>query len=81
MKHSTPFADGLENGIIGDNASWVHYNWPEDASSVMQSLICHIAHEIDPKQGFHVDFRRDGYPQSLPNFTMFGVYVASAQNA
>ena len=30
MKHSTPFVDGVENGIVGDNTSWVHYNWPED---------------------------------------------------
>ena len=32
MKHSTPFADGAENGIVGDDSSWVHYNWPEDGS-------------------------------------------------
>ena len=29
MKHSTPFEDGKENGVIGDANSWVHYNWPE----------------------------------------------------
>jgi hypothetical protein len=29
MKHSTPFEDGQENGIVADDASWVHYNWPE----------------------------------------------------
>lgn len=29
MKHSTPFENGKENGVIGDVSSWVHYNWPE----------------------------------------------------
>ncbi|CAE7947537.1 TNXB [Symbiodinium sp. KB8] len=60
MKHSTPFVDGLENGIVGDNTSWVHYNWPE---------------------GFEVEFRRDGYPHALPNFTMFGSLRQSSVKA
>jgi len=60
MKHSTPFVDGVENGIVGDNTSWVHYNWPE---------------------GFEVEFRRDGYPRSLPNFTMFGSLRQSSVKA
>ena len=34
MKHSTPFEDGKENGIIGDDSSWVHYNWPEVANDM-----------------------------------------------
>ncbi|CAJ1378460.1 unnamed protein product [Effrenium voratum] len=29
MKHSTPFLNGAENGIVGDVDSWVFYNWPE----------------------------------------------------
>ena len=38
MKHSTPFADGIENGIVGDNSSWVHYNWPEDCDDKLHAL-------------------------------------------
>lgn len=38
MKHSTPFEDGVENGIIGDDSSWVHYNWPEDTKLLLPDL-------------------------------------------
>eukprot|EP00930_Biecheleria_cincta_P036104 TRINITY_DN24783_c0_g1_i1.p1 TRINITY_DN24783_c0_g1~~TRINITY_DN24783_c0_g1_i1.p1 ORF type:complete len:2581 (+),score=311.66 TRINITY_DN24783_c0_g1_i1:162-7904(+) len=30
MKHSTPFSEGVEQGIVGDASSWVHYNIPAD---------------------------------------------------
>ncbi|CAK9041028.1 unnamed protein product [Durusdinium trenchii] len=60
MKHSTPFEDGVENGIIGDDSSWVHYNWPEN---------------------FTISFRRDGYPESLPQFTMWGSLRQSSVKA